>query len=56
MHFQIPAVPHTTNPALQQQLQTLRAQKTKPVGALGQLELLALQLGLALGTTAPRLV
>ena len=56
MHFQIPAVPHTTDPALQQQLQALLDQKTKPVGALGRLEALALQIGLAQGTTAPRLV
>ena len=56
MHFQIPAVPHTTDPALQQQLQALLDQKTKPVGALGRLEALALQIGLAQGNTAPRLV
>ncbi|WP_367846683.1 nicotinate-nucleotide--dimethylbenzimidazole phosphoribosyltransferase [Rhodoferax sp. WC2427] len=45
-----------SHPALRQALQTKLDQKTKPVGSLGGLEALALQLGEILGTEAPQLV
>jgi nicotinate-nucleotide--dimethylbenzimidazole phosphoribosyltransferase len=41
------------NPALTHSLQSRLDQKTKPLGALGQLENLGLQLGQILGTEAP---
>lgn len=41
--------------ALAQRLQHKLDRKTKPVGALGRLEALALQLGLVLGSESPRL-
>nr|WP_315240349.1 nicotinate-nucleotide--dimethylbenzimidazole phosphoribosyltransferase [uncultured Albidiferax sp.] len=45
-----------SHPALRQALQTKLDQKTKPLGSLGGLEALALQLGEILGTEAPQLV
>lgn len=51
----IPALPEPQDEALRQRLQHLLDHKTKPLGSLGQLEALALQLGLILGTEAPRL-
>ncbi len=42
-------------PALHQRLQHRIDHKTKPLGALGQLEALGLQLGLILGSEAPQL-
>ena len=59
--FQLPAIEATANKALASQLQHKIDTKTKPLGALGQLESLALQLGLiqrsdALAFNAPQMV
>ncbi|HEX7890418.1 MAG TPA: nicotinate-nucleotide--dimethylbenzimidazole phosphoribosyltransferase, partial [Ramlibacter sp.] len=43
------------DPALAARLQHALDRKTKPVGSLGQLEALALRIGLVLGSDAPRL-
>jgi nicotinate-nucleotide--dimethylbenzimidazole phosphoribosyltransferase len=43
------------HPALAARLRHLLDHKTKPVGSLGRIEALALQIGLVLGTEAPRL-
>lgn len=51
----IPGLVDVTNPHLLQALQTKLDQKTKPIGALGALEALALQLGHILGTEMPNL-
>ncbi len=48
-------LPNLHQAALAQTLQHLLDNKTKPLGSLGRLEALALQLGLILGTAAPRL-
>lgn len=53
--FELPAIADLHDAALTQRLQTVIDQKTKPLGALGQLETLALRLGQILGTEAPRL-
>ena len=49
------AIPDLQDPALTQRLQHLLDNKTKPLGSLGRLEALALQLGQILGTEAPQL-
>lgn len=49
------AITDLNNPALAQRLQDLLDNKTKPLGSLGRLEALALQLGLIQGTEAPQL-
>ena len=59
--FQLPAIEATANAALAAKLQHKIDTKTKPLGALGQLESLALQLGLiqrsdALAFNAPQMV
>ncbi|MCH8179173.1 MAG: nicotinate-nucleotide--dimethylbenzimidazole phosphoribosyltransferase [Proteobacteria bacterium] len=51
----VPRVPELQDEALRAQLQHLIDHKTKPLGALGALEPLAVQLGQVLGGTAPAL-
>jgi nicotinate-nucleotide--dimethylbenzimidazole phosphoribosyltransferase len=55
MTFQTPTISDLHDDALRQALQHRLDHKTKPVGSLGRLESLALQLGLILGGEAPRL-
>jgi nicotinate-nucleotide--dimethylbenzimidazole phosphoribosyltransferase len=55
MTLTIPHVAPLKRPELAQRLQHKLDQKTKPLGALGRLEALALQLGLILGTESPAL-
>lgn len=49
----LPSVHDLTDPTLQAKLQQLIDHKTKPLGALGQLETLALQIGRILDSTQP---
>ena len=51
--FIAPTIANIENNELRQQLQQIVDQKTKPLGALGRLETLAVQLGLIQGTTKP---
>lgn len=53
--FTVPTIANIENNALRQQLQQIIDLKTKPLGALGRLEVLALQLGMIQGTTAPQI-
>lgn len=52
----LPTIENTDNPELAAQLQHLLDDKTKPLGALGRLESLAVQIGLIQGTTQPKIV
>lgn len=51
----LPTIPALHDPALEAALRHAIDNKTKPLGALGRLEALALQLGLVLGERTPRL-
>ncbi len=53
--WQMPSVPDLHDAALAQRLQHLIDHKTKPLGALGRIEALAVQLGLILGSEQPTL-
>lgn len=53
--FTAPTIPTIENSELQAQLQAIMDNKTKPLGALGKLEWLAIQLGLIQGTTQPKI-
>jgi len=55
MTMMIEALQDLHDPALAQRLQHRLDRKTKPVGSLGRLEALALQIGLVLGSETPRL-
>lgn len=50
-----PQITSINNDDLRDELQAIIDQKTKPLGALGRLESLGLQLGLILGTTQPKI-
>ena len=53
--FIAPTIANIENNELRQQLQQIVDQKTKPLGALGRLETLAVQLGLIQDTTTPQI-
>ena len=53
MTYRIPAIASVADADLRQRLQHRLDRKTKPLGALGRLETLALQVGLAQGTDRP---
>lgn len=53
--FIAPAIANIEDSELRQQLQQIIDLKTKPLGALGRLETLAMQIGLIQGTTAPQI-
>lgn len=52
---EVPTIASLEDAALRARLQARIDAKTKPLGALGRLEALALQIGLVLGTEAPQL-
>ncbi|WP_264752913.1 nicotinate-nucleotide--dimethylbenzimidazole phosphoribosyltransferase [Psychrobacter sp. ENNN9_III] len=53
--FTLPTIANIENNDLRQQLQQIIDLKTKPLGALGRLESLALQIGMIQGTTRPQI-
>ena len=53
--FTVPTIANIENNELRQQLQQIIDSKTKPLGALGRLETLALQLGMIQGTLTPHI-
>ena len=53
--FTVPVIPNIENNELRQQLQQIIDLKTKPLGALGRLEELALQLGMIQDTLTPKI-
>ena len=53
--FIAPTIANIENNELYQQLQQIVDQKTKPLGALGRLETLAVHLGMIQGTTTPHI-
>ncbi|AMN49321.1 nicotinate-nucleotide--dimethylbenzimidazole phosphoribosyltransferase [Psychrobacter sp. P2G3] len=53
--FTLPTIANIENNDLRQQLQQIIDLKTKPLGALGRLETLALQLGMIQGTLTPHI-
>lgn len=55
MRFTVPTIDDISQPALAARLQHLLDNKTKPVGSLGQIERLALRIGLILDCEAPLL-
>lgn len=55
MLYQAPKIIELHNPVLLQQIQCKLDNKTKPLGSLGQIEVLALRIGLILGTESPHL-
>ena len=56
MNFELPSINPTADASLAQRLQQRLDNKTKPLGSLGRLEALALQLGLIQRSEAPRLL
>lgn len=55
MSYTIPTIADIDDAALKARLTHVMDNKTKPVGSLGQIERLAIRIGLALGTEQPRL-
>ncbi|MBU0542416.1 MAG: nicotinate-nucleotide--dimethylbenzimidazole phosphoribosyltransferase [Gammaproteobacteria bacterium] len=55
MPFDLPLVQNPCSAVLQARIQALLDNKTKPLGSLGRLEKLAVQIGLVLGTESPAL-
>ncbi|WP_019673929.1 nicotinate-nucleotide--dimethylbenzimidazole phosphoribosyltransferase [Psychrobacter lutiphocae] len=50
----LPTIDHVDNPQLKLKLQHILDNKTKPQGALGRLESLAIKIGMIQGTTTPK--